>query len=88
MPTISSFFGMSVRMFFSDHPPPHFHVRYQRRRAIFEIETGEILYGSLPKGAVRILREWTTRHRAELLENWKRARKRKPLERIRGADVE
>jgi len=30
MPTISTFFGVTIRMFFSDHPPPHFHAAYQR----------------------------------------------------------
>jgi hypothetical protein len=88
MPTISTFFGISVRMFFSDHPPPHCHVTYQRRRAILSIESGDLLHGSLPPGALRILREWTIRHRTELMENWERARARQPLERIRGADVE
>jgi hypothetical protein len=26
MPTISAFYGL-IRMFFNDHPPPHFHAR-------------------------------------------------------------
>jgi hypothetical protein len=26
MPIISSFFGIYVRMYFDDHPPPHVHV--------------------------------------------------------------
>ena len=38
MPTISVFFGIAIRMFFSDHPPPHFHVAYQRYRAVIAIE--------------------------------------------------
>jgi hypothetical protein len=25
---ISRFFGIVVAMFYNDHPPPHFHVRY------------------------------------------------------------
>jgi hypothetical protein len=88
MPTISQFFGISVRMFFLEHPPPHFHIAYQRRRALIAIETGAILQGNLPPGVLRIVREWAARHRGELLENWSRARARLPLERIRGADVE
>jgi hypothetical protein len=47
MPTISAFFGISVRMFFSDHPPAHFHVRYQRHRAVIGIESGAIISGAL-----------------------------------------
>jgi len=33
MPTISVFFGITIRMFFVEHPPPHFHASYQRHRA-------------------------------------------------------
>jgi hypothetical protein len=25
MPTISEFFGILIRMYWDDHPPPHFH---------------------------------------------------------------
>jgi hypothetical protein len=25
MPTISQFYGITIRMYFDDHPPPHFH---------------------------------------------------------------
>ena len=28
MPTISSFYGILIRMFYNDHGPPHFHARY------------------------------------------------------------
>jgi len=76
MPTISIFFGITIRMFFVEHPPPHFHASYQRHRALISIETGDIIHGSLPPGTYRVVREWTRRHRAELMENWNRARER------------
>ena len=88
MPTISVFFGITIRIFFADHPPPHFHASYQRYRALIAIESGDIISGSLPPGAYRIVREWADRHRAELMENWNRARAHLPLERIPGADIE
>lgn len=88
MPAISEFFGIAVRMFFSDHPPPHFHVAYQRYRAVIAIESGVIIGGALPPAVHRLVREWAERHRVELLDNWGRARARKALQRIPGADVE
>jgi len=88
MPTISTFFGIAVRMFFADHPPPHFHVVYQRRRAVIAIESGDVLHGWLPVGVLRVIRQWALDHRAELLANWDRAQARRQLERIRGADME
>jgi hypothetical protein len=39
LPEISQFFGIVVAMFYSDHPPPHFHVRYARQRAVVDIAT-------------------------------------------------
>ena len=33
MPEISRFFGIIVAMFYNDHAPPHFHVRYAGYRA-------------------------------------------------------
>jgi hypothetical protein len=43
MPTISWFYGISIRMFFNDHAPPHFHAFYGRREAKVSIETGQML---------------------------------------------
>lgn len=88
MPTISVFFGITIRMFFSDHPPAHFHVGYQRFRAVIAVETGAILAGTLPPAVHRLVRDWAVRHRDELLDDWDRARARRPLQRIPGADVE
>jgi hypothetical protein len=33
MPEISRFFGIVITMYFNDHRPPHFRVRYERYRA-------------------------------------------------------
>jgi hypothetical protein len=88
MPTISTFFGIAIRMFFANHPPPHFHVAYQRYRAVLAIESGAIISGVLPPAVHRLVREWAQRHRTELLDNWHRARAKRALQRIPGADVE
>ena len=40
MPEISSFYGIIISMFFSDHNPPHFHVKYQGYEATIDIATG------------------------------------------------
>ena len=45
MPTISKFLGMVITMYVSEHPPPHFHVRHGEMRAVFDIQTGELLKG-------------------------------------------
>lgn len=83
MPEISRFFGIVVAMYYDDHPPPHFHVRYGEHRAILDIETAAVLFGHLPHRALGMVVEWAVSHRAELEENWARARARAALAPIR-----
>ena len=71
MPTISTFYGILIRMFFNDHPPPHFHARYGEFEATVEIGTLEVLEGQLPRRALNLVREWAMMHRGELLEDWR-----------------
>ena len=86
MPVISYFFGIYVRMYHDDHPPPHVHVEYQGHEAFVDISSGEILEGDLPRNAARLVKDWCLDHRAELAANWTRAQALEPLERIPGAD--
>jgi hypothetical protein len=88
VPIISIFFGIVIRMYFDDHPPPHFHASYQGHEAFVRIADGHIIYGSLPKKAERIVRQWALDHRAELMANWDRGVALQPLEMILGADVD
>ncbi|MDM9381495.1 DUF4160 domain-containing protein [Chlorogloeopsis sp. ULAP01] len=47
MPEISRFLGIIITMYYNDHPPPYFHVRYNQQKAIIDIETLSILEGKL-----------------------------------------
>ena len=58
MPEISRFFGMVVQMYYADHEPPHFHVRYAEHRALISIETLSVLRGGLPPRALGLVTEW------------------------------
>jgi hypothetical protein len=49
MPTISFFYGIAIRMYFRDHAPAHFHAIYGEHEAFISIETGEVIFGHLPK---------------------------------------
>jgi hypothetical protein len=86
MPVISTFFGIYIRMYHADHAPPHFHAEYQGQEALVAISNGEILAGTLPKRAARLVRDWCAEHQDELLRNWAAAIELQPLERIAGAD--
>jgi hypothetical protein len=82
LPEISRFFGIIVAMFYNDHPPPHFHVRYGRQRAIVGIATLSVLEGALSPRVLGLVVEWAAQHRDELDANWQLARRHAPLNRI------
>jgi hypothetical protein len=79
MPEISRFFGIVVQMYYADHDPPHFHVRYAGHKALIAIETLCVLRGSLPPRALGLVAEWAAKHRAELMEDWNLARAERRL---------
>lgn len=86
MPSISTFFGVVIYMYFNDHAPPHFHAEYGEFEAVYTIETLEILRGQLPRRAHSMVVEWALDHRQELRANWDRARKQVSLNQIEPLD--
>jgi hypothetical protein len=88
MPIISIFFGIVIRINFSDHNPPHLHADYQGYEALFDIRTGEVIAGGLPRAATRLVFDRIAANRAALAENWDRAYNDKPTFRIPGLDQE
>ncbi len=62
MPEVSRFFGISIRMYFDDHDPPHFHAIY----AGAEIEVGIEPLRDYPKTGAR--RGWPGLERSETPE--------------------
>jgi hypothetical protein len=88
MPTISWFYGIAIRMYVRDHPPPHIHAVYGEFEAFVAIETGEVIEGTLPRTAARLVRDWVLIRREQLRENWRRARVGEQLERIAGLDAD
>lgn len=82
MPTISRFYGLVVTMYYNDHAPPHFHVRYGEYRALVRIHGAHVLGGYLPSRAMGLVTEWAAQHAVELQRNWELAREQQPLEAI------
>ena len=82
MPTISTFFGITIRMYFDEHGPPHFHAYYGGESAAFVIDSLEVMSGKLSRRALVMVLEWAMEHRPELRENWARAESHEPLQRI------
>ena len=70
MPEISRFLGIIITMYYSDHQPPHFHVRYGDSKAQVTIESISILNGTLPPRVFGLIAEWALAHQDELREDW------------------
>jgi hypothetical protein len=79
VPEISRFFGIVVMMFWRDHGPPHFHVRYGGSKASLSIDTLSVIDGRLPPRALGLVIEWATLHRDDLVADWKRAERSERL---------
>lgn len=86
MPEISRFFGIIIAMYYDDHDPPHFHAKYGEMRACFSIDDLRIIEGELPRRVVTLILEWAFEHRAELQENWKLAKNRVVLKKIKALE--
>ncbi len=82
MPEISRFYGIVIRMYFSDHNPPHFHAFYSGDEAVIDIQTLAVLSGRLPGRALGLVVEWGLLHSDELRDLWKKARDAHELHRI------
>ena len=57
-------------MYFLDHAPPHFHVRYNDHEAQIRIDDLIVIEGDLPKRALALALEWALMHQDELARNW------------------
>lgn len=90
MPQVSSFFGISIYMYYAHgkHKEPYFHAKYQGFDASFSIKKLTILSGHLPTKATALVLAWAFEHQLELLENWDKIKKREPVSKIPGADCD
>ena len=70
MPEICRFLGIVISMYFNEHNPPHFHIRYNEYRAVMDIQTLNVLDGLLPARVRGLVEEWAELHRQELLSMW------------------
>jgi len=82
MPTVSTFYGILIQIYWQDHTPPHFHALYADDEALIDIRTLEIIAGGIPRRALALVLEWAQEHRAELMEDWDLCARRQPPKKI------
>ena len=73
MPELSRFYGIIIRMFYGDHPPPHFPAVYQGEQVQVDIHTLEVIEGQMSRRALALVLEWAALHRGELRQAWEQA---------------
>ena len=69
MPTISVFYGIRIRLFTSEHNPPHFHASYQGHKATYDFE-GNKREGDMPNKQDALIRAWALLHSEDLQVGW------------------
>lgn len=82
MPEISRFLGIIIAMYYKEHNPPHFHVRYNEYKATISIQNLALLDGKLPPKVLGLVIEWASIYQQALMEDWHLAEKFAELKKI------
>ena len=82
MPTIAIIDGVSLMMYWNDHPPAHFHALYGEYRAVIEIDPVALSRGGLPRSKLRTILEWAAARHDALMAAWNNTQARLPPGRI------
>jgi hypothetical protein len=70
MPTIKSFAGYKIVMYFADHLPPHVHVLGPDFEALVRIRDATVFEGSIPPKHRREALSWIEANRDLLEAKW------------------
>jgi len=72
MPVIARFYGIIIKMYFSqsEHGVPHFHALYGEYNAVYNIQTLEMMEGDMPLRAQRLVTDWASQYKQDLLSMW------------------
>ncbi len=68
---MTRFYGIIIKLFFGDQPPPNFHAVYGEYLALFNIDTLEMIEGDLSLRARKLVGEWAEKYQDELKNIWK-----------------
>jgi hypothetical protein len=82
VPKVSEFFGISIYLYFREHPPPHFHARYAEEEVLVSIEDLNVLAGRINPRALGLVIEWAALHQDDLRRSWQQAQAHETPDRI------
>lgn len=70
MPVIGKIKGIILRMFFGDHPPPHFHASNNEHEGLFELNDLEMFKGDLNSKDQKEVKKWAKSRQSKLKGMW------------------
>lgn len=73
MPELCRFLGIIIYMYRETggrHHYPHIHADYAGQKAVFNIETAELIEGRFPKRERKLVEAWIELRKNELRRNW------------------
>lgn len=76
MPTFFTFHGIKIQLFHRDHAPPHFHAISAEYELLINIQTLEIMEGTMPKKKQKQILNWAKANQSTLIEIWEALQKR------------
>jgi Domain of unknown function (DUF4160) len=82
MPTISAFYGITIRMYHRDHEPAHFQLFYQGNEAKIDIEKLQLTAGHLPRRALGLRSTGRSCTRTSFEPHWTLAQQRRTISNI------
>ncbi len=72
MPKIGEVDGIAIRMYYRDHPPPHFHAVDGEHELLMTIADLKVLAGNAPPAMIGRIRRWAASRQAALSLDWVR----------------
>ena len=70
MPVISRCGGVVLKLYPNDHLPPHFHAIYGEYVGVIDINTLDMIEGDLSNRALKLVKEWASKHQQSLMNMW------------------
>lgn len=82
MPVLSRFYGIIIRMAFSQTSGAQFHATYEDSEIVVGLNPLRIIQGDAPARVRDLVLEWARTHYVELLDAWHRCEAARPAQSI------
>jgi hypothetical protein len=82
LPQVCTFYGITIYIYYDDHPDPHFHAFYGGREVMVAITDLRAMDGAITPRAMGLVVEWASRNFGALMEDWALAEQHLPLRKM------